>query len=123
MPGVSRLRRAMQVVAAGTDRTINLTQLLTLLVVAEAGDAGIDQGRLSESVGASSAATSRTVRILGPVHYNKKHEGYGLVDFEMDRTDNRRRVIRLSPDGRALVARMLEGFTAAFATARKAGEA
>lgn len=104
--GARALRKALDVLATETGRELNITQALVLLRIAEAGDEGVDAGRLAEATGASPAAISRTVRILGEVHYLKQHEGFGLVDLQFDPTDNRKRVVRLTADGRVLINQM-----------------
>lgn len=104
--GARTLRRALDVLAEATGRELNITQVLVLLRIAESGDMGVDAGKLAEFTGASPAAISRTVRILGEVHYMKQHEGFGLVDLQFDPTDNRRRVVRLTADGRVLINQM-----------------
>lgn len=109
--GARIMRNALDVLAAATGRELNITQVLMLLRIAEAGDEGVDAARLSEDTGASPAAVSRTVRILGEVHYMKQHEGFGLVEFYLDPMDNRRRIVRLSADGRVLLNKMVARFT------------
>lgn len=97
------LRTALTELADATTVDLHVRQVLILLRIAEGGDQGVDAGRLAEDTGASPASVSRTVRTLGEIHYNKQHEGFGLVELMFDPTDNRRRVIKLTPDGRALL--------------------
>lgn len=105
--GARQLRKALQLVTDETQREMNLTQILMLLRVAEAGDQGIESHQLVEDVGASASAVSRTMRILGRVHYSKRHAGFGLVEMNIDPADNRLRIVKLSPAGRVLVHRVL----------------
>lgn len=101
------LRAALTELAKATTVDLQVRQVLILLRVAEAGDQGVDAGRLAEDTGASPASVSRTVRTLGEIHYAKQHEGFGLVELQFDPTDNRKRVIKLTPDGRALLRAVL----------------
>lgn len=106
LTGTSRLIKALETLDRGA-RDLNLTQVTLLLHVAHAGDNGIDQGRLAELAGASPASVSRTVRILGDMHYDKSRAGYGLVSFDFDPTDNRKRVVRLTAAGKRLIERVV----------------
>ena len=103
----ARLRAALDTLARGASIDLSVRQVLILLRIAQAGDLGVDQGRLTEDTGVSPAAVSRTIRTLGDTHYSKRHEGFGLVHFEFDPTDNRRRIVRLSDAGRDLIADVL----------------
>lgn len=105
--GADKLENALAVLASATTSGLPLNHVSILLRVAAAGDQGIDAGKLAEVAGVSPASVSRTTRTLGAVHYNKRHEGFGLVEVQFDPTDNRRRVIRLTADGRALVSDIL----------------
>lgn len=100
---VRSLRGALSELSRATTADLQLRHVLILLRVAEAGDTGVDAGRLAEDTDTSPASVSRTVRTLGEIHYSKQHEGFGLVELKFDPTDNRKRVITLTPDGRALV--------------------
>lgn len=84
-------------------RDTSLGYLLTFLRVGMAGGEGIDQGRLGEEIGLSPAGMSRAVRALSEVSYDKQREGFGVVEFDLDPTDNRRRIIRLSPKGEQII--------------------
>lgn len=101
------LRSALTEFAKATTVDLQVRQVMIFLRIAEAGDQGVDAGRLAEDTGASPASVSRTVRTLGEIHYAKQHEGYGLVELQFDPTDNRRRIIKLTPDGRALLRTVL----------------
>lgn len=84
-------------------RDMSLGYLLTFLRVGMAGGVGIDQGRLVEEIGLSPAGMSRAVRALSEVSYDKQRDGFGVVEFALDPTDNRRRIIRLSTKGEKLI--------------------
>ena len=101
-----KLLDSLREIEKGASRELNLAQIMMLLEIARAGDAGMDQGHLAEATGASPAAVSRTVRIFGRIHYAKQHAGFGLVEHGFDPTDNRRRIVRLSRDGQALIGRV-----------------
>jgi DNA-binding MarR family transcriptional regulator len=101
------LRNALAALAEATTVDLQVRQVMILLRIAEGGDQGVDAGRLAEDTGASPASVSRTVRTLGEIHYSKEHAGFGLVEIQFDPTDNRRRVIKLTPDGRALIRTVL----------------
>lgn len=98
----------MQTLAGEIDSDEQLSMALVFLRVAAAGGVGIDQGKLQDELQLSSAATSRTVQSLGKVHYSKKRDGYDLVDRAFDATDNRRRMLRLTPKGERLMAKLMK---------------
>lgn len=104
--GARALRSAVDVLAVATGRELNITQVLMLLRIAEAGDVGVETSQLPDMTGASPAAVSRTIRILGEVHYMKQHEGFGLVEISFDPYDNRKRIAKLTADGRVLLHKM-----------------
>jgi len=92
------------------DREIPLNHLRTLFRVGMAGDVGIDQGELQRAIGLSSAGISRTVRALSRISYDKKRAGYDVVEYQRDPIDNRRRVIRLTANGKALFEKLAARF-------------
>ena len=97
-----RLIRALDDLSGATRQELTLSQALLFFHVARAGSAGTDQGALADATGLSPAAVSRTVRILGGIHYSKRHAGYGLMETQLDPADNRRRIVRLTSAGTAL---------------------
>jgi len=90
-------------IAHTLDREIPLQHLRTFLRVAMAGDAGIDQQKLQRETESSSAGMSRTVRALSNVSWDKRRVGHGVVEVTIDPSDNRRRIVRLTPKGKALL--------------------
>lgn len=97
------LPRHLDRLADALGRDLSLRALHSLAVIVAAGESGIDPLSLSEATGSSSATTSRNIRILGDVHYSKEHAGLGLVKAEIDPHDNRRRVLRATPEARKLL--------------------
>ena len=108
--GASALYEALQMLADELHRDAPMTQYMALLRIALAGDEGIDQAKVMDSLNISSAGMSRTVQALGPVHYMKDRDGFNLVDRAMDVTDNRKRVLKLTPKGEKLMAKVVEQF-------------
>lgn len=82
--------------ALGQDAT--LRQVQTLLCVALAGTSGIDGVTIEQRTGSSQAATSRNLKLLATTH--------GLAEFFLDQHDGRRRLVRLSPRGAALLSKL-----------------
>lgn len=103
-----RLRLALQRICDETRPDLSLSHVLMLMRIAEAGDEGVESSQLAADVGVSAASVSRTMRAFGKVHYCKKHLGFDLVEIGFDPLDNRRRLARLTPEGRLLVRRVLE---------------
>lgn len=81
----------------------SLRQLLTLLYVTSAGEDGMDSTTVERRTQASQAATSRNLRSLSV--------GFGLIEFQLDPYDGRRRIAKACPKGKALVKKMLEAAT------------
>ena len=84
-------------------RDVTIRQLHILCTVAAAGSAGIDAAKLGEATDSSSSTISRNIRILGALHYDKQRPGLGLVSVELDPSDNRRRIVRVTKSGMELV--------------------
>lgn len=102
-----RLRLALQRIGEETRPDLSLAHVLMLLRIAEAGEEGVESSTLAAEVGVSAASVSRTARSFGKVHYSKKHPGFELVELGFDPGDNRRRLVRLTMEGRLLVKRVL----------------
>lgn len=104
--------KLLTILADELDRDAPLLQPMALIRIAQAGDVGMEQGRLMDDLKTSSASASRTVQTLGPMHYLKDREGYGLVERQFDQMDNRKRTLRLTPKGERVMAKLqavLEG--------------
>lgn len=92
----------LRVITADIDRDLPITVALVFAAIAKHTE-GIDQKDLMEELGIGSSGMSRTVQTLAEVHYTKGKPGLGLVKREMDLTDNRRRLLRLTWKGRQLL--------------------
>lgn len=100
------LFKVMQVLADEMDRDLPLTSALVFARVARAGDEGIDQGKVQDELKMSSSTISRTAQSLGDVHYLKGRPGLGLVDRQMNLTDNHKRTLRLTAKGERVMAKV-----------------
>lgn len=101
---ISSLRKAAEFLADTMGRDVTLRQIHTLIVVAEAGDAGIDVSELGRRTHSSPAAVSRNVRVLGMHHYDRNRgAGMELLEVTLDPADNRRRLVRIAERGRRTV--------------------
>lgn len=100
----AKLYKAIQILADHVGREAPLTQVLAYLKIGARDE--VDQGRLMEELGLSSAGSSRTIQALSNVHYAKNRPGYGLVERQLDPMDLRRRVLTLTPEGKKLLTKM-----------------
>ena len=98
--------RALTTLADEIDRDLPITMLLVFARVAMAGDEGIDQMEVKDEIKASSGGMSRTVQTLGDVHYLKDKPGLQLITRAFDLRDNRRRLLKLTPKGERLWAKI-----------------
>lgn len=85
-----------------------ITTALVFARVAMAGTLGVDQGKLQDEIKASTAGISRTVQALSEVHWQKDKEGLRLIERQMDRNDNRRKILKLTPKGEKFAAKLIE---------------
>lgn len=92
---VQKLLNALNVIATELGPDLTLRQLSGLLHIAQAGNSGIDGTTLERKMNSSQAATSRTMKLLGPTH--------GLAEYYLDQADGRRRLARLCPKGEKLL--------------------
>lgn len=99
----AKVWKVLQALASELDRDAPLMQALALARIAMAGEVGLDQSVLMDDLKASSASTSRTVQALSSVHYLKDRAGYGLVERIFDASDNRRRTLKLTTNGRRAI--------------------
>lgn len=100
------LFRVMQILADELDRDLPLTSALVFARVARAGDEGIDQGKVQDELKMSSSTISRTAQTLGDVHYTKGKAGLGMIERQMNLTDNHKRTLRLTPRGERVMAKV-----------------
>lgn len=80
----------------GQDAT--LRQALTLLMVAEAGEAGAEQYAIVKATASAQSTTSRNLQILC--------QDLKLAEFFLDPADGRRRLVRLTKAGKAAVSKL-----------------
>lgn len=105
----SALCSALDLIGEAVGRDITLRQLQTLSTAASAGTLGIDSAKLAEATGSSPAAVSRNIRVLGAHHYDRdRGAGMGMLVVELDPMDNRRRVIKATPECMELLSQVIE---------------
>lgn len=103
-----RLANTLALLSEETDWDMTLRQLNILMLVAKAGDAGMQFESLVRAAQVAPSAVSRTVRKLGPPPYGQRHEGLGLLDLQLDPHDSRRRIITITDKGWDLLRRAAE---------------
>ncbi|WP_445978406.1 hypothetical protein [Stenotrophomonas muris] len=74
-------------------------QVLTLLMIAEAGEAGAEQASIEKATESAQSTTSRNLKLMCQEH--------GLAEFFLDPADGRRRLVRLTKAGRTAVDKLL----------------
>lgn len=87
--------------------TISAQRMVILLTIAECDPNGIDQGKLAENLGMDKSALSRSLQAL--VQYvppSAKAVATPLVEVAFDADDRRRRTVRLTKRGRALIRKL-----------------
>lgn len=96
---ISRVISLMQTV----DETMPLQTLAYFLEVAKEPD-GINHSTAYKRAGIeSSSSGTRNMRALADRHWIKLKPGLGLLSYEEDYQDSRRKIIRLQPKGRKIV--------------------
>lgn len=95
---VSEALEAFREFTGDGDVQVQTIQIFLKIVLAGTATASFDD--LSRATGVSQAAVSRNIKKMatGP----RMTEGYGLITVELDPYDARRRIISLSPRGRAM---------------------
>lgn len=88
------------------DESMSVQKLETLLAVASAGEAGIDQTSLQQRVKQTRSTCSKYVHDLGTLTV-RKAVGPGLVVVEPDPMNLRTNTVRLTARGRKVVAEIL----------------
>lgn len=101
-----RLLHLTQAAMAELDRDLPINYLAVLFRVAAAGDDGVDQAQAMDELHMNSASMSRTVQSLSDTHWRKDRPGAGYIDRAMDPQDLRRRILRLTKEGKDAVARI-----------------
>jgi DNA-binding MarR family transcriptional regulator len=100
------LFKVIQTIAGEIDQDLPLTYVLVFARVARAGAEGIDQGKVQDELKLNSSTISRTAQGLGDIHYQKAKPGLGLVERQMNLTDNHKRTLRLTPKGERLMVKV-----------------
>jgi DNA-binding MarR family transcriptional regulator len=100
------LFRVMQTLADELDRDLPITYALVFARVARAGSEGIDQGKVQDELKMSSSTISRTAQGLGDIHYMKGKPGLGVIERQMNLTDNHKRTLRLTAKGERIMAKV-----------------
>lgn len=102
---LSALIRLLDAIGKEIDHNMPWHQGIVFLTIAEAGDEGIDMRQISRRVGIATSSVSRNVAALGYWH-RLQRPGLGLVCTGVDPTDRRRRPVRLTNKGKALIQRL-----------------
>lgn len=86
------------------DGDVQIQTIQVFLKIVLAGGEQISYDSLEKATGVSQSAVSRSIKKMtaGP----RATPGYGLITVDFDPYDLRRRIIKLSPRGRDLVAAM-----------------
>ena len=87
------------------DTEMPLQQIHCLLLIAKEED-GLSLSDLAKKAEIGVATASRYVAALGKINRHKE-EGFNLIEAFEDPMERRRKIIRLTPKGRAIVRRLL----------------
>lgn len=79
----------------------------TFLVVAASPSGSIQMSDLSDRLDMTQSSTSRNVALLSAID-RRKNPGFGLLKWELDPVDFRKKVVSLTPKGQRLAARLAE---------------
>lgn len=106
---LKRLKAAMQVFSQ-IDHKMQVGTALTLLEIADAEHNGQDISTqdLEKRIGFQSGAASRNVYYWGDGHKEMGGGGHKMITVTMNVNDRRRRDLRLTPKGHALMNRVKE---------------
>lgn len=88
------------------DAEMPLQQARCLLLIAKAKD-GCSLTELANKAGIGLATASRYVAALGKIN-RKKEQGLQLIEAFEDPMERRKKIIRLTPKGKAALKRLLE---------------
>lgn len=95
---LSRALKMNRLMAEVLGHDASLRQAMTLLMVAEAGDAGVEQYSIVVATESAQSTTSRNLKILC--------QDLKLAEFTVDPLDGRRRMVRLTKAGKNAVAKI-----------------
>lgn len=95
---LSRALKMNRLLAELLGQDASLRQALTLLMVAEAGEAGVEQYTIVTATDSAQSTTSRNLKILC--------QDLKLAEFYLDPADGRRRLVRLTKAGKTAVAKI-----------------
>lgn len=87
------------------DSEMPLPQVYCLFLLAQAGEDGMSLTELSRKADIAMATASRYIGNLGKIN-RFKEEGFNLVEAYEDPMERRKKIIRLSAKGRALINRV-----------------
>lgn len=95
--------RTIKEIADATSYDLTVRQLLLLLDVGRSGE--VAQQALADRHDMLKATVSKIVGALSGGKGHVKHTGIGLLAVDLDPSDMRSRLVRLSPDGEKLLTR------------------
>lgn len=88
------------------DPVLSIRLALTFLLVAKAGKRGATMKEIAALLDLPQSAASRQVAALSENHWNKNKEGLGLIKTEQDPDNWRQKILKLTPKGERLAARL-----------------
>ena len=93
------------------DNKMQLSTILTLLYVAQHEDEkeGVTTKNLQDWVGLLSGTATRNAYYWADGHKDMPNSGYGLLEVMIHPDDRRRRILKLTPKGRAFISQIEEG--------------
>lgn len=111
MKNVMTVLRALEALSSEIGSDAPLSYALVLLIVAAAGDAGIDQGSVVKQLDTSPSAGGRAVQALSKRSWLKdgdglKKAGLDLIHSEQNPQNFRLRTLTLTAAGKRLIGRL-----------------
>lgn len=99
---INSLQKLLKHIGEETSSDMQLPTLRTLLIIAQAGDTGIQQNDLEEQLGMNGGSTSRNVAYWSRIRADKK-AGFDLIERLEDEADRRIRILRLNDRGKKFI--------------------
>jgi DNA-binding MarR family transcriptional regulator len=99
---INSLQKLLKHVGEETSSEMQLHTLRTVLIIAQAGESGIQQNELEEKLGMSGGSTSRNVAYWARLRSDKK-AGWDMIERFEDEADRRIRIVRLNEKGKRFV--------------------